>query len=628
MTDEPASAVAAPADSPAAAAAAVASPSSPPASQPNTVVVTSIDPVIQLPQLEEIFSAIGQLASIRWFDAPASRERVCLLEYGDEAQASSALIISDMHIMLGSKEIAVRKWDGWWQQQVEEVARQKEQQQQQQQAVAAATATHSASSAISATLSSVLSLSDPASIASAALAAAQLAQSLSNPAASLYPASTFDPNLSTIYVGNLAPPVTEEILTAYFSQVGPLAAVRLQADGTSPNRFAFVEFVEVEKANAALALHGQLLLNRPMKVGKASTPITNRALLGVTTPGGPVLSEAERVARMQLAGNVSGDRVAAALARVAQAQQLIANKLGVPVQVPITASLPALTAVLPPTVAAVSAVAGAALKVDGGKESSVERKHSSSRSRSRSSERHRRRRRSHSHSRSRSASVSRSRSPSHSRSRSRSPAQRQRNVRRWSRERDRGRRRDRRRPRDFSEERRDRRHGRKRSYSRSPSPRQERKASVEHEKKDDMDVGSDRWRAAGADAEHAADERKDDVQKDERRGRENTRERDSDRDRDRYRDDRRRGDKERDRERSRSRERYRGRDNRQHPPRHGRRRYSSDSGDEEFVHRRARDNAGQRNRYKKNPAGREGLQWDGYQWVSTTPHMLPLITSS
>ena len=579
---------------------------SPPASQPSVVVVTSIDPVIQLPQLEEIFSAIGQLSSLRWFDAVASRERVCLLEYADEAQASSALIISDMHIMLGSKEIAVRKWDSWWQQQQEELARQKEQ--QQQAAAAAAAQAAAAATAMPATLPGTQSTPlDPSGYAAAAIAAAQLAQSLSNqPSSSAYPAaSAFDPNLSTIYVGNLAPPVTEEILTAYFSQVGPLAAVRLQADGNSPNRFAFVEFVSVENANSALLLHGQQLLNRPMKVGKASTPITNRALLGVAVPGGAVvLTEAERQARMQMAGNVSGDRVAAALARVAQAQQLIAAKLGVPVSAPAPATLPVLAAGVAPSAAVPPAAAA------------VERKRSlsRSRSRSRSSDRHlRRRRRSVSHSRSRSPSKSRSRSPSYSRSRSRSPARRQGRVRRWSRERDRekGRGGERRRSRDVSEERRDGRHGRKRLYSRSPSPRPAIRLGGEVEKKeDDTEVGSDRWRA-GQDTEKTAEERKDAGKEDDREGQRRE-------GRDAHRDDRRRGresDRERDRQRSRSRERRAGRSGQRHSPRRGRRRHSSESGEEEFTHRRARDHAGQRNRYKKNVAGKEGLQWDGYQWV-------------
>ena len=618
MADEQPAAAADPAGSPAAAA----SPRSPAASQPNTVVVTTIDPVIQLPQLEEIFSAIGQLSSIRWFDAPASKDRVCLLEYGDEAQASSALIISDMHIVLGSKEIAVRRWDSWWQQQQEAVAKQRGREQQQAASAAAALATATAAqsaSPASATIPGAVSLSDPLSIASAALAAAQLAQSLSQTAASYQPASAFDPNLTTIYVGNLAPPVTEEMLNAYFSQVGPLTAVRLQADGTSPNRFAFVEFLEVEKANAALALHGQQLLNRPMKVGKASTPITNRALLGVTTAGGPVFSEAERVARMQLAGNVTGEKVAAALARVAQAQQLIASKFGVPVQAPGIAALPLATA-------AVATTTLPASSSEARKGKSAERKRSSSRSRSRSrSSGHRRRRRSTSHSRSRSPSISRSRSPSHSRSRSRSPVHRQRRVRRWSRERDRdrgrGRRGDKRRSGElFGDERRDRRHGRRRSHSRSP-PLPERRASAELEKKDeDMDVGNDRWRA-GTDADsaanvelkkpkHTADERKEETHEADR-GREKDKERQSERDREPYRDERRR-------DRSRSRERYGGgRDAHHRSAHHAKRRHSSDSGDEEIVHRRARDNAGQRNRYRKNGAGKEGLQWDGYQWVSS-----------
>ena len=179
--DPPASASAEPTATPAAAT------SSPADSQPNTVVVTSIDPVIQLPQLEEIFSAIGQLVSIRWYEPPtggSGGERVCLLEYEDAGQASSALIISDMHIVLGSREISVRKWDDWWQQQQDELAKKQQQHQQHQAALAAATAaaaaaaivtTQSSASPISSTSSppAAVSLSDPSSIASAALAAAQ-----------------------------------------------------------------------------------------------------------------------------------------------------------------------------------------------------------------------------------------------------------------------------------------------------------------------------------------------------------------------------------------------------------------------------------------------------------------------
>ena len=164
----------------------------------------------------------------------------------------------------------------------------------------------------------------------------------------------------------------------------------------------------------ALNLHGQLLLNRPMKVGKASTPITNRALMGLPVVGGGVVlgdgsgsgsSGLERLARLQAvagSGAVSSDKVVAALARVAQAQQLIANKFGVKVAASATAVIPALTAMLPPSTATAENVT--ALEAGGSKDVIIERKRSvsrsRSRSRSRSPDRNRRQRRSISHSRS------------------------------------------------------------------------------------------------------------------------------------------------------------------------------------------------------------------------------------
>ena len=142
-----------------------------------------------------------------------------------------------------------------------------------------------------------------------------------------------------------------------------------------------------------------------------------------------------------------------------------------------------------------------------------------------------------------------------------------------------------------------------------------------------MVVGADRWRAGvqtADDEEKKAsgeEEMKEDAVLKDDRGKDTGRERDANRESDRYRDDRRR-------ERSRSRERPRGRDHHQRSSRPGRRRHSSDSGDEEFVHRRAREHGGQRNRYKKNTAGREGLQWDGYQWVAAVNAAQPNVAAT
>ncbi|KAJ2822323.1 hypothetical protein IWW50_004260, partial [Coemansia erecta] len=51
----------------------------------------------------------------------------------------------------------------------------------------------------------------------------------------------------TVYVGNIASHVTDQMLMDFFtSTCGACAYVKMAGDGMQPTRFAFVEFADVE----------------------------------------------------------------------------------------------------------------------------------------------------------------------------------------------------------------------------------------------------------------------------------------------------------------------------------------------------------------------------------------------
>ncbi|KAJ2661525.1 hypothetical protein GGH99_006940, partial [Coemansia sp. RSA 1285] len=69
----------------------------------------------------------------------------------------------------------------------------------------------------------------------------------------------------TIYVGNIASWVAEQQLMDFFAVCGPVAYVKMAGDGMQPTRFAFVEFADVQTAQAALQMNGMMLADRPLK---------------------------------------------------------------------------------------------------------------------------------------------------------------------------------------------------------------------------------------------------------------------------------------------------------------------------------------------------------------------------
>ncbi|KAL3864565.1 hypothetical protein ACJMK2_006232 [Sinanodonta woodiana] len=76
----------------------------------------------------------------------------------------------------------------------------------------------------------------------------------------------------TLYVGNLEPSVTEDLIIALFGQIGPCKSCKIiREPGQDP--YCFVEFYDHQSAAAALAaMNKRMCLGREMKVNWATSP--------------------------------------------------------------------------------------------------------------------------------------------------------------------------------------------------------------------------------------------------------------------------------------------------------------------------------------------------------------------
>uniref|UniRef100_A0A803MUV1 RRM domain-containing protein n=1 Tax=Chenopodium quinoa TaxID=63459 RepID=A0A803MUV1_CHEQI len=77
----------------------------------------------------------------------------------------------------------------------------------------------------------------------------------------------------TVYVSDIDQQVTEEQLAALFINCGPVVDCRICGDPNSVLRFAFVEFMDEEGANAALSLSGTVLGFYPVRMLPSKTAI-------------------------------------------------------------------------------------------------------------------------------------------------------------------------------------------------------------------------------------------------------------------------------------------------------------------------------------------------------------------
>lgn len=84
-----------------------------------------------------------------------------------------------------------------------------------------------------------------------------------------------DPENKTLYVGNLDPTVTEELILALFGQIGPVKGCKIIRDpgggggGGAADPYCFVEFGSHSAAATALtAMNKRRFLDKEMKVIK------------------------------------------------------------------------------------------------------------------------------------------------------------------------------------------------------------------------------------------------------------------------------------------------------------------------------------------------------------------------
>eukprot|EP00761_Pharyngomonas_kirbyi_P013392 gb/GECH01013421.1/.p1 GENE.gb/GECH01013421.1/~~gb/GECH01013421.1/.p1 ORF type:complete len:608 (+),score=158.96 gb/GECH01013421.1/:1-1824(+) len=77
----------------------------------------------------------------------------------------------------------------------------------------------------------------------------------------------------TVYVGNVAHHVTQEILITFFSVCGQITNIKIAGDPSYPSLFAFIEFSDPNCAATALNLDGQELGGKPIKVSLSRTNI-------------------------------------------------------------------------------------------------------------------------------------------------------------------------------------------------------------------------------------------------------------------------------------------------------------------------------------------------------------------
>jgi RNA recognition motif-containing protein len=86
----------------------------------------------------------------------------------------------------------------------------------------------------------------------------------------------------TVYVGNIAPPVTQVELARHMGSCGPITFTRISGGSSNPadpSRYAFVEYATVEASRIAVErLNGSVLATLSLRVSSAKNPIVKPAL--------------------------------------------------------------------------------------------------------------------------------------------------------------------------------------------------------------------------------------------------------------------------------------------------------------------------------------------------------------
>ncbi|KAI9138355.1 hypothetical protein BKA69DRAFT_1169187 [Paraphysoderma sedebokerense] len=100
----------------------------------------------------------------------------------------------------------------------------------------------------------------------------------------------------TIYVGNITSSVSESELIQFFSSCGPVTYVKMAGDISQPTRFAFIEFATVAAANAAIALSGTVLQDKPLKINHSKNAINKAPTVPPSAAMKRVRESAQKIA--------------------------------------------------------------------------------------------------------------------------------------------------------------------------------------------------------------------------------------------------------------------------------------------------------------------------------------------
>jgi RNA recognition motif len=106
-------------------------------------------------------------------------------------------------------------------------------------------------------------------------------------------AQTHDEVLRTVYVGNINPAMTNDLLIKFFAVCGPVTFCRMGGEDSNQARFAFMEFGTREAALRAQALNGVPVMERELKVNNSKNPIVK----GPVYPDSGELRELKRKIR-------------------------------------------------------------------------------------------------------------------------------------------------------------------------------------------------------------------------------------------------------------------------------------------------------------------------------------------
>lgn len=227
----------------------------------NVVTVMNISKVINEENIRELFSTVGTITHIEWYSG--ENENSCHIAFENVESSRTATLLTNT--VLGERclqvfEAAPMPYStGYFH------------------------SNHNDSSSTTQVQASKRVLTPAETIAQLKTAARKL-----NPFEAIYETDQLEEQrliARTVYVGNIAPHVTEGELRSFLLPCGNIIYVKMAGNPAMGVKYAFVEFDSEEAAQKAMAMTGTgaNLADRPIKVGPAMNPIVKPPSVAVNS---------------------------------------------------------------------------------------------------------------------------------------------------------------------------------------------------------------------------------------------------------------------------------------------------------------------------------------------------------